>query len=67
VADDRISVTCELGHVGGVATINSNVLEIIEGLLVVTVAGDLALWHGSETATSTTVMAHSSLILTRIP
>jgi hypothetical protein len=55
-----------LGATGGVATINTNILYIIEGVLVVTVQGDLELWHGSETATSTTVKAGSVAIVTRV-
>lgn len=54
-----------LGFTGGVDTINTNILYIINGMLIVTVAGDLELWHGSETATSTTVKAGTSAIITR--
>lgn len=54
-----------LGATGGVATINANILYIIEGVLVVTAPGDLELWHGSETATSTTVKAGSCLVVFR--
>lgn len=50
----------------GVATINTNILGVIEGVLVVTATGDLELWHASETATSTTLKAGSSLIVTRV-
>ncbi len=52
-------------NTGGVDTANANQLSIIEGSIIVTAAGDLELWHGSETATSTTVMAGSMGILTR--
>lgn len=38
---------------------------IIEGLLIVTAAGNLALWHSSETASATTVEAASSLVVIR--
>lgn len=54
-----------MGPSTGPATINQNCYMNIEGLLIVTVSGDLELWHGSETNTSTTVMAGSSLIVTR--
>lgn len=52
-------------NTAGFATINANVPVIIEGILVVTVAGDLELWHGSETATATSVKAGSSLVVIR--
>jgi len=48
-----------------VAAINTNIICFIEGVLVVTAVGDLELWHGSETATSTTVKAGSSLVVQR--
>jgi hypothetical protein len=38
----------------------------IWGMAVVTVAGSIALYHGSETAAATTVMAGSSLIMTKV-
>jgi hypothetical protein len=66
VATNAFSTTApNMGLTGGVATANANVLVIIEGLLVVTASGDLELWHGSETATSTTVKAGTSLIVIR--
>ena len=49
----------------GFATTNSDVLIIIEAAIVVTAAGDLELWHSSETATSTTVSANSCAKLER--
>jgi hypothetical protein len=52
-------------NTAGFATINANVPVIIEGILVVTASGDLELWHSSETATSTTVKAGSSLVVCR--
>ena len=54
-----------MGATGGVATTAADILYVIEGIMIVTASGDLELWHGSETATSTTVMAGTSLILTR--
>lgn len=53
-------------NTAGFATANADVPVIIEGILVVTVAGDLELWHSSETATSTTVKSGSALIVTRV-
>lgn len=46
----------------GVDTINVDMLLVIQGLVVVTVAGNLELYHASETANSTTVKAGSSLL-----
>lgn len=54
-----------LGPTVSVDTINSDMFVIIEGLMVITVAGNIELWHGSETANSTTVKQGSSLILTK--
>lgn len=55
-----------MGHIGGVGTINADTLVTIKGILVVTATGDLQLWHGSETATATSIMANSALILTKV-
>jgi hypothetical protein len=49
-----------------VDTANADMLEMIEGLMIVTVAGDLELWHGSETAAATTTKAGSSLMLIQV-
>lgn len=43
----------------------TDVMYIIDGIMVCTVDGDIELWHGSETAASTTVKAGSSLVLIR--
>jgi hypothetical protein len=55
----------DMGTTVGVSTTGQNILCFIEGVIVVTVSGDLELWHSSETATSTSVMEDSSLIVTR--
>lgn len=49
----------------GVATNDAKFLVVIEGVLVVTVSGDIQLYHGSEGATNTSVYAGSSLTLIR--
>jgi hypothetical protein len=54
-----------LGPTISVDTANADMLVAVEGLIRVTVSGDLAFWHASEVAASSTVMAESSLILTR--
>lgn len=43
----------------------SDMLMRIEGLMIVTVAGDLELWHGSEVAAISTIKAGTSLVLTK--
>lgn len=48
------------------SVINTDALWIIEGLMVVTASGNLELWHGSETATSTSVMANSTFMATKV-
>lgn len=42
-----------------------DMLVIVEGLFICTVDGNLELWHGSETAASTTVKAGTTLILSK--
>jgi hypothetical protein len=51
---------------GGVDTINADVLLLITGIAVVTVAGNFELWHGSETANNTIVKQDSVLRLCKI-
>ena len=55
-----------LGPHTDVDTINADIMYIIEGFCILTNSGDLQLLQGSETATSTTVMAGSSLILFKL-
>lgn len=50
----------------GVGAINTNTIEIIEGVLVVTAAGSLDIWHASQVAAISSVMVGSSVVLTRI-
>lgn len=49
----------------GVATANANILGTVEGVMVVTASGDIQLYHGSEGAVNTSVMAGSSLVVIR--
>jgi hypothetical protein len=46
----------------GYTTTGTDIIHYIRGILTATGAGDLELWHGSETATSTTVSAGTSII-----
>jgi len=55
-----------IGTTVSVDTADADMLTIIEGLMVVTVAGSLDLWHGSEGAVQTTVLAGSSMVLEQI-
>jgi len=48
-----------------VQTTATDLLVKITGLIVVSDSGNLELWHGSETATATTVEVGSSLIVVR--
>jgi hypothetical protein len=50
----------------GVDTINADMLAIVEGMVVVTVSGNLEFKHASETANSTQVMADTMLELQKI-
>jgi hypothetical protein len=51
----------------GVGAINADLLDIIEGLIIVTVSGDLELWHSSQIAATTTlVKIGSALVVTRV-
>lgn len=52
-------------NTAGFATAAANCRMTISGVLVVTAVGDLELWHSSETATSTTVKAGSSVWVQR--
>lgn len=54
-----------LGASVSVDTANADMLTKIEGIATVTVDGNFELWHGSEVAAASTVMAGSSLFLTR--
>lgn len=54
-----------LGTTVGVKNTAADTPMFIKGILIVTVAGDLELWHSSETATATTVEIGSSLVVVR--
>lgn len=61
----RAKGTAGRGVTLSVDTANADMYMRIVGLMIVTVAGDLELWHGSETAASTTIKAGTSLNLTK--
>lgn len=54
-----------LGTTIGVSAIATDMLCFIDGIIIVTGAGDLELWHSSETAVATTVEIGSSLVVHR--
>jgi hypothetical protein len=54
-----------MGTTVGMATAAADTYAQISGLLVVTVTGNLALWHSTRVATASTVEAGSSLVVVR--
>lgn len=62
----RAKSTAGWGTTLSVDAINSDMLMIIEGLVVVSVSGDLQLYHGSEVAAPSTVKTGSSVIITKV-
>lgn len=56
----------DLGATVSVDALNSNMLAIVECLLITSNGGDLELWHASEVAASSQVMAGTALILTTL-
>lgn len=59
----RAKSTTGWGTTLSVDTLAADVLYEIEGLMEVTVAGNIELWHGSEVAAASTVKAGSMLVL----
>jgi hypothetical protein len=55
-----------LGPSLSVDTTNADQLQVLEGLMIVTTAGDLLLQHASEVAAASTVKAGTSLILHKV-
>ena len=55
-----------LGPYTGVAVANTNILNVIECLIVVSDSGDLEIWHGSEGAVSTSVEVGSASRVTKL-
>lgn len=66
MANSATSTTSpNMGTTVGVASTATDIPCFIDGIVIVTVTGTLALWHSSETATATSVEVGSSLIVTR--
>lgn len=55
----------DMGTTVGVAATGANILCFIEGIIVVTVQGNLELWRASEGANASTTEVGSSLVVTR--
>ena len=62
----RAKSTAGWGVTLSVDAATSDMLITIDGAMVVSVAGELELWHGSEVAAQTTVKAGSSVVLTKV-
>jgi hypothetical protein len=60
-----ISTAANMGPTVSVDSANNDMLVIIEGLIVVSVSGDIQLYHASETANQSRVMDGTMLILTK--
>ena len=60
------SATVNMGVTASVDVAGADMLTIIEGLMVVTVSGNIELYSASEVAAQTTVKQDSSLILQKI-
>lgn len=66
MAHNAYSTTApNMGTTIGVATTGSNILCFIDGLLVVTVQGNLELWRAAEGANASTTEVGSSLVVVR--
>lgn len=63
----RAKGTAGRGTTLSVDTVDVDMFMLIEGLMVVTVAGNLELYFGGETATSCTIEADTVLTLTEVP
>ena len=55
-----------MGPSGGLQSTATDTMIVIQGIVVVSVSGNIELWHGSETATATTVEVGSNLIATKM-
>lgn len=62
----RAKGTAGRGTTLSVDAANSDMLCTIEGITVVTVAGNLELWHGSEVAAASTVKAGTGLVAIKV-
>lgn len=63
--DTEATTVANMGPLGGVQATGTDHLVKITGLMVVSVTGNIELWHASEAANATTVEIGSSLIVVR--
>jgi hypothetical protein len=61
--DTEATTAANMGPTGGVQTTATDIMVKITGLIVVSVSGNLELWHASEAANATTVEVGSSLVV----
>ena len=61
----RAKSTAGWGTTLSVDTANADIMYIVQGIMVVSVDGNIELWHGSEVAAASTVKAGSTLRLTK--
>jgi hypothetical protein len=62
----RAKTNAGTGTTLGVDVANADMFIVIEGMCIVTVSGNLELYHGSEVAAASTVKAGSSLMLVKV-
>lgn len=66
MAHNALATTaCNMGTTVGVAATGADILCFIDGLIIVTVSGNLELWHASEGANASTTEVGSSLCVIR--
>jgi hypothetical protein len=61
-----VSNTANVGPTASIDAANSDALTVIEGLLEITVSGNIELYHASEVAAQTTVKAGTVLLITPV-
>jgi len=62
----KATTAANLGATVSNDSAGSDMFCTIEGFIIVTVAGDFELWHGSEVAANTVVKAGTSLVINRV-
>ena len=65
VSNAYTTTSPDMGTTIGVAATGANIMCHIEGIIVVTVQGNLELWRSSETAAASTTEVGSSLVVIR--
>lgn len=67
-ASTRVTSTTapNLGPATSVDTANADMMAVIDIYMSVSVAGNFEIWHASETATASTVMAGTSIVIYKV-